>query len=103
MTNAMRSRLADLKTIGLVIAIVSGMAGGAWKVIDLINGKMDRSEAEASRSALHQRISRVKEVVDKNTHDVEQVQQTIGRDVRTIKCILTAPSRKAKGNCGLED
>ena len=33
---------------------------------------------------------------------VEQQLGEVGRDTKTIKCILTAPSMKAKAKCGLE-
>lgn len=101
MTNAMKSRVADLKVVALIVTITAALAGGAWSVVSAFSAKMDRTEAETSHTILHKRITAVDDKASENTRGLEHTQQTIGRDVRTIKCILTAPKRGRK-NCGLE-
>ena len=101
MTSNMKSRLADLQVVGAVIAITAALAAGSWKVVDVLSSKEDRIEHAADIRIVHERIGKVKETADGASSEVHNVQQIIGRDVKTIKCILTAPSRKAKGNCGL--
>lgn len=98
-----RSRRQDLTTISLIIGIVLGLAGGAWSIVSWAQSVLPRTEAEQKHEVIHHRISEVDRKADNNERNVEVIQQTIGRDVKTIKCLLTAPNRKAKQNCGLGD
>ena len=103
MNKIVRSRLDDLKVISIIISITLALAGAAWGAVGVLSGKIDREESKADDRILHQRISGVQAEAEINKNDIDEVQRTTGRDVKTIKCLLTAPSRKAKSNCGLKD
>jgi len=100
--NGMR-RMQDLKTLSLIIGVTLALASAAWGIVSWAQSLKPRAEARSDHEVLHRRITEV----DKKTLDAEQhvnrVEQTIGRDVKTIKCILTAPNRRSKEKCGLQE
>lgn len=102
MTSNGRSRLADLKVIGLVVSITLGLGGMAWTVVSWASSVKTNEVARQDHEVLHRRITKVNDKAEGAVQEQEKMQQTIGRDVKTIKCLLTAPNRKAKANCGLE-
>lgn len=90
--------MADLKIISIVVGLTISMASVAWGVVSFAQSLQPKVEAMAQHEVLHERVSAVD---DKADNALVQT-TTIGRDVKTIKCILMAPNRKGKERCGLE-
>jgi len=97
------SRLSDLKVIGIVLGIMGTLAMGIVGIGAWAQSLKPRAEAKQDHTVLHDRVTRVTQQAEANTHHVEQVEQTIGKDMKVVKCLLRAKNTKAKSNCGLED
>lgn len=95
MTENTRSRIADLKTLSILVGVVVAMSSVAWTVVSWANSLMPRVEAKQQHQVMWKRIGEVDDKADKAIG--------IKRDVGVIKCILSAPNRKAKQTCGLQE
>lgn len=103
-SNGMR-RVQDLKTISLVIGVTAALASAAWGIVSWAQSMKPRVEATADHEVLHRRITSANEsaaAADKHATDVEKKIEPIGRDVKTIKCLMLAPNQKARAKCGLQ-
>jgi len=75
-------------------AIALGGTVGA-KVLGFQTTEQAKVEREADKLEVRAADARIETKTDSVVKEV----QGIGRDVRVIKCILTAPNTKAKGQC----
>jgi len=101
-TENARSRIADIKVLSLVVGIVAAMATCGWGIAVWATGRVSKEDLHSETRILHKRIGDVDDKAEAADGHATQIEQTIGRDVRTIKCLLTAPNRRAKERCGLE-
>ena len=109
MTGTTRSRLSDLKVIGLIVSITIGIATVAWSVVSWATSVVTIGEATEAHSKIEAQAINDKvelqledsEIDKKADAAIEEVKQ-VGRDVKTVKCILLAPNRQAKARCALE-
>lgn len=66
-TDAMRSRLADLKVIGLVVSITLALAGASWSFVSWATTRVSETEARKAHDDLAA-------LMETREHAAEQIQ-----------------------------
>jgi hypothetical protein len=91
-----------LKTISVIVSttvLIGGLAVGLvlwFSRVQLI------PEAVEQHEALRTEFQAADIIIDRKTEITTGQLKEVGRDVKTIKCLIQAPSMKAKAKCGLE-
>jgi hypothetical protein len=110
MTSDGRAELLHIaKTIGPIVTTMMLVGGLAVSLVLWVSRVQTQPEAEAQHMAIRSEIQAATielhnsdVAIDAKASTASSSIKEIGRDVRTIKCLLLSPSTKAKARCGLE-
>jgi hypothetical protein len=97
-TDGTKNRLDDLKAFSIVFGITVTVGGGG---VGAVVWSTTLQTKEAAR-AQHEKLQAVDGELRKKTEGIREDVKAIARDVRTIKCLITATTSKEKARCGLE-
>jgi len=102
MADIRRSIWQDARQIAAIVAITGALATIAWQVSSFALGTVTHQEAQIEHQAIRGEMKIGDEKIDvKASAAADQIKE-VGRDVKTIKCLMLAPTVKAKQRCGLE-
>ena len=109
MTARISSVLSDARNIAAVLMLAGAAAGGLWAVTSWCGTRVSSTEAGEAHDRIRAEYRNADAIIEARAEEIEAktdaatVQfREVGRDVKTIKCLMLSPNVKAKSRCGLE-
>ncbi len=101
--------MADLRVIGIIVSTTLGIGGVSWAVAAWGTTRVSTTDSAAALAKIEgQAINDKVELqledqrIDRKVNSAIEEMKQVGRDVKTVKCILLAPNSKQKSRCALE-
>ena len=91
-----------VKTLLTIVGATVAIGATAVAVVAYFLSMEPRAVAEKEHEAIKTEFRSADGVIIDHARAAEEQIRDVGRDVKTVKCILQAPTMKAKARCGLE-
>lgn len=102
MTGKAKSLLQDLKVFGAILVSTFTLATLAWNIGQWVFSVQMKDQAAREHDLIKSEIGASVQALEVQVSPALKQVESVGRDVKTIKCLMLAPSAKAKQRCGLE-
>jgi hypothetical protein len=98
----LKSWVSDARQVAAIITIAGACGAVAWWVVGFVSGAQTWMVAAKQHEEIRLEMRHGDEAVDLKASTAVGAVHAIGKDVRTIKCLLTKTKRKERDACGLD-
>jgi len=101
MNGARIAVVAFFKTVSTIVGVTVLVGGIFVSIVLWFTSVQTKEEAEAQHSAIQSDMAAADKMIEQKVNAVIEQVEPVGRDVKTIKCLMLAPNRKSRERCGL--
>jgi len=90
------------KTLSTMLGFIMLVGGLAVAAVLKFSDIQSAQESKDQHRQIREEYKAADALIIEHAREVESQLKDVGRDVRTIKCLILAPNAKQKQKCGLE-